>query len=57
MAMVVMVPRQTWVSLLCTYLGRASSSLSAISPHRAESEHDAVLPMAKVELGATAAGV
>ena len=57
MAMVVMVPRQTWVSLLCTYLGRASSSLSAISPHRAESEHDAVLPIAKVELGATAAGV
>ena len=55
MAIVVMVPRQRW--LLAPYLGRASSTLSLSSPHRLASEHVAVLPMAKVELGATAAGV
>ena len=52
-----MVPRQTVVSLFSSCLGRASSTLSLISPHRVASEHDGVLPMAKLELGATAAGV
>jgi len=57
MAVVVMVPMQTVVSLFGSYLGRSSSTLSLISPHRVASEHDVVLPMVKVELGATAAGV
>ena len=56
-AVVVMVPRQTWVSLFWSYLGRASCSVSASSPHRLESAHDAVVPTANVEVGATAAGV
>ena len=57
MAVVVMVPMQTVVSLFGSYLGRSSSTLSLIFPHRSASEHDVVVPMAKLELGATAAGV
>ena len=33
MAVVVMVPMQTVVSLFGSYLGRSSSTLSLISPH------------------------
>ena len=57
MTVVVMVPMQTVVSLFGSYLGRSSSTLSLIFPHRSASEHDVVVPMAKLELGATAAGV